>query len=63
MSYEEVRHSLEDLTINNAIGLLDEVLMNAALGPDSLYVWVQEERQLIADTISDLHWVKGDNYI
>lgn len=63
MGYEEVNHSLEDLAVGNAIGLLDEVLRNAALGPDNLYVWVQEERQLIADTISDLHWVKGDRYI
>lgn len=58
MGYEEVKQSLEDLAISNAIALLDELLHNANLGPESLYVWAQEERRFIETAIDDLKWLE-----
>jgi len=58
MGYEEVKHNLENLAINNAITLLDELLQNANLGPGSLYVWAQEERRFIETAIDDLKWLE-----
>lgn len=63
MGYEEVKHSLEDVAIDNAIALLDELLQNANLGPESLYVWAQEGRRFIETAIDDLKWLEDNRCV
>lgn len=58
MGYEEVKAGLQDLAISNAVALLDELLQNANLGPERLYVWAQEERRFIETAIDDLKWLE-----
>lgn len=44
---------MDKITLNNAIGLLEECLINGDKGEASLYAWFCEERNLICETVKD----------
>jgi len=45
---------MDKITLNNAIALLEECLINGDGGPFRLYAWFCEERDLIDRTIKDV---------
>jgi hypothetical protein len=45
---------MDEITINNAIGLLEECITNGKSGKDILYAWFLEEQVLITSTIREL---------
>ncbi len=44
----------DEITINNAIGLLDELIHNGSNNRESLIAWYESEKELIKSTLSEL---------
>lgn len=44
----------DETTINNAIGLLDELIQNGSNDHESLIAWFESEKELIKVTLSGL---------
>jgi hypothetical protein len=43
-----------NISLNNAIGLLEQCLINGIRGKEELYDWFESEESLIEHTVTDL---------
>lgn len=58
---KEVKMTDDGITINNAIGLLEELIDNGDNGRRSLIAWFLSERNLIENTIFHLKEHENNN--
>jgi len=51
---------MSNITLNNAIGLLEECLINGELGIEHLWAWYNAEKHLIKQTVVELRFEENE---
>jgi len=55
-----VLDSQDQITLDNVIGLLDEVVHNGEQGAENIYAWFLGEKDLIKRTLDELEDIRLD---
>ena len=54
---------MDAITLNNAVALLEECMINGNLGPEQLWAWYQGEQFLIRQTVLESRFEEMESEI